>query len=76
MASLRILPEHLAPPTAHSREQGCVVLAEEQSSGFQQTWEESPLGSLLAELPFPKICKTGIAKGPLAHSRPSVNASS
>lgn len=26
MASLSILPEHLVPPTAHSREQGCVVL--------------------------------------------------
>lgn len=68
MASLWILPEHLVPPTAHSREEGSVVLAGEQSSGFQQTWGESPLGSLLAELPLPKICKTEIAKGPLAHS--------
>lgn len=76
MASLWILPEHLVPPTAHSREEGCVVLAEEQSSGFQQTWEESPLGSLLAELPFPKIRKMSIAKGPLAHSRHSINATS
>lgn len=53
-----------------------MVLAEEQSSGFLQPWEESPLGSLLAERPFPKICKTGIAEGPLAHSRHSINASS
>lgn len=54
MASFWILPEHLVPPTAHSREEGGVVLVEEQSAGFQQTWEECPLGSLLAEPPFPK----------------------
>lgn len=46
MASLWILPEHLVPPTAHSWEERGVVLAEEQSAGFQQTWKESPLGSL------------------------------
>lgn len=62
MVSLWNLPEHLVPPTAHSREEGGVVLAEEQSAGFQQTWEECPLGSLLAETPFPKIYKTGICQ--------------
>lgn len=65
MVSLWNLPEHLVPPTAHSREEGGVVFAEEQSAGFQRTWEECPLGSLLAEPPFPKISKAGIAKGPL-----------
>lgn len=79
MVSLWNLPEHLVPPTAHSREEGGVVLAEMQSAGFQQTWKEYPLSSLLAVPPFPKISKkkkTGIAKGHLAHSRRSINATS
>lgn len=64
MVSLPNLPEHLVPPTAHSREVDGVVLAEEQSAGFQQTWEEYLLSFPLAEPPFPKVCKTDIAKGP------------
>lgn len=49
MASLWILPKHLVPPTAHSREEGGMVLMEEQSSG---SWKGSPLSSFPAKPPF------------------------
>ncbi|XP_060238999.1 peroxisomal membrane protein 4 isoform X2 [Meriones unguiculatus] len=56
MASLWILPEHLLPPTAHSREEGVLVPTERNRACLQQLWEEPSFTPLLAEPPSSTIC--------------------